>query len=275
MIKRILVGLGSMPFTSCEAWHAIELAKEHGAELTAMTVVDRDRLSMVGPVPLGGTGSARELEEYRIEQAEERVEEESKEFGSACANAGVRHTIKHETGDPFDLLSLHWRYHDLTILSLRNIFEHGVIEDPHDALVRLISEGVRPILAVSSEIKAVKRALITYDGSVPSANTMKWLVCSRPWKDVALRIVCFDKGVADPESLVAEAAAYCRAHAYEVTAEVVAGTAKESILGYADESNADVIALGNSTGGALMRTVFGSTTLHVIRNSHLPVLLSE
>jgi nucleotide-binding universal stress UspA family protein len=40
MIKRILVGLGGTPYTPFAIPRSIELAQQHGAELTGVTVVD-------------------------------------------------------------------------------------------------------------------------------------------------------------------------------------------------------------------------------------------
>ena len=46
MIKRILVGLGDRNYSSVATQHAIELAQLHGAELTAVTIVDVSRTSI-------------------------------------------------------------------------------------------------------------------------------------------------------------------------------------------------------------------------------------
>jgi len=275
VIKRILVGLGPMPSASSEVTHAIGLAQTHGAELTAITVVDVERLTSVGPVPLGGGASARELADYRVSQAKKRIEEEIHAFEAACQTAGVTFSVKRETGNPFDLLIAHWRYHDLTILSLSSIFEHGVIEDPDDAVTRLISEGVRPILTTTGEHRPVRRALVAYNGSMHSADAFKRFARLKAWPDAEIRIVCFDGGVPEAATLVEDAAAYCRAHGYSpVSAQVTPGAPRDRILQTADEFEADVIVMGNSLRSLLARSVFGDTALYVLRNSPLPLFLA-
>jgi hypothetical protein len=37
----------------------------------------------------------------------------------------------------------------MCVFGLRGLFEHGVVPEPRDALERLVSDGVRPILAVA------------------------------------------------------------------------------------------------------------------------------
>jgi len=66
MIKRILVGLGDVEHSAIAVRQAVELCRRHGAELTAVTVVDHRRLDNVGPVPIGGGAAARELREFRL-----------------------------------------------------------------------------------------------------------------------------------------------------------------------------------------------------------------
>ena len=58
MIKRILVGLAGTPYTDTAIRRAVELAKAHEAEVTGVTVVDVQKLSMVGPVPIGAEVAA-------------------------------------------------------------------------------------------------------------------------------------------------------------------------------------------------------------------------
>ena len=59
MIKRILVALGGTEYATAATSHAVELAKAHGAELTGVSVLDQERLTATGPVPLGGGHYAR------------------------------------------------------------------------------------------------------------------------------------------------------------------------------------------------------------------------
>jgi hypothetical protein len=57
--------LGGTSYTRFAIARSVELAQQHGAELTGVTVVDVGRLSRIGPVPLVASASARELREFR------------------------------------------------------------------------------------------------------------------------------------------------------------------------------------------------------------------
>ena len=123
MIKRILLGLGGTPFTDVAVERAIELAKNHGATITGVTVVDTKRLKQIGPVPPGGGAYAEKLREKRFEITEERVEKAIENFTKKCKKSGIPIKIKRESGDPFESMIDHARYSDITIFGLKSLFD--------------------------------------------------------------------------------------------------------------------------------------------------------
>ncbi len=275
MIKRILVGLGGTPYTPFAIKRAIELARAHQAELTGVTVVDIQRLSRVGPVPLGASASAKELRDFRLEVAQDHVREAIAQFESACRDAGVSHGVRQEEGNPFTSMASEARYHDLMIFGLKSLFEHDVVSDPHDTLIRLVGAGVRPILAVSPDARPIKRILIAYSGSMESAKTIKWFAQLRPWPDATLRVVTFDHPAKEAEQLVGDAAEYLRKHGFEPEEAYMAGSPKHALLPYAVEWGADLIVAGNSAKSLLLRRTLGETALNLITNSDRPLFLAQ
>ncbi len=279
VIKKILVGLGGTTFTGVAIRRATELAKLHDAQLTGVTVVDVKRLEDVGPVPIGGGAAAEGLREHRLLVTRERVEEATAEFESHCKAAGVKYCVDREEGNPFDLMTSLARYHDLMIFGLRSIFEYGVLgkssHEASDVLTRLITEGVRPIIAVSEQFRPIRRVLIPYSGSMESAKTLKQFVQMRPWRDVTLRIVTFNSMAEEGGKLLQDAAEYCRAHGAEPEVLCVDGPAKTSLLSQAAQWQADLIVMGSSSRSLLLKRIFGETVLHVMQNATIPLFLSQ
>ena len=117
---------------------AIELANEHGAVITGVTVVDTKRLKQIGPVPPGGSAYAAKLRQKRFEITEERVEKAIENYMKKCKESGIPFKIKPETGDPFETMIDHARYNDITIFGLKSLFDYGFTMEPRDALVRLL-----------------------------------------------------------------------------------------------------------------------------------------
>ncbi len=282
MIKRILLGIGGTPYTSVAIQRAVGLAKRFEAEITGVTVVDVERLTDIGLVPKGVLHAAKEMALQRVHLTKERIEEAISEFEAACAADGIKHKVRQEEREaPFDLMISLARYHDLMIFGLRSIFEYNVsivdlsIEEPKDTLARLISAGVRPIIAVSDTFRPIQKVLIAYSGSMESAKTMKLFVQMRLWPDVKLKIVTFQSSEDKAHQLLYEASEYCRAHGFHVDTESNPGSPKDFLLPMATQWQADMIVLGNSARSLLLKRVFGETALHIIRNADRPLFLGQ
>lgn len=275
MIKRILVGLGSLDYARSATAKAIELAIANDAELTGVTLFDVDRLDDTGSAPIGASQFAKELRESRLDSVSAIIRAAAKEFTTACEKAGVRHRLQHETGDPLESLVSLTRYHDLVVCGLQSLFEHGVVDEPPNELAMLVQEGVRPILAVSEKDRPIKKVLIAYSGSMESAKTMRRFVQLQLWPEAKLRIVSFHESSEAGESRLEKAAEYCRAHGLNPETECVQEPPLEHLLPYADDWKADLIVLGNSAKSMLLRRILGETALHVMRNAELPLFLAQ
>jgi nucleotide-binding universal stress UspA family protein len=275
MLKRILVALSGTPCTPIAVRWAAELAQKHGASVTGVTVVDTERLSDVGPVPIGGSAAAHALGEHRVAVTQERIEEEIAGFEKVCREASVDYIVDRESGDPFQLLLELWRYHDLTIIGLRGLFEYGVVHNPDDQVIQLTHHGVRPIMAVSPEYHPVNRVLVAYSGSMESAMAMKCFAQRALWPEAAVKIVCFGFESSEAKPLLGDATAYLRAHGYEPEAESLPGSAKKGVLAYAQEWEADLVVMGCTSRGRIAKLVLGATSEEVLIHAGVPLFLSQ
>ncbi len=277
MIKRILVGLGGTPYTPVAIQRAVGLARRFEAEITGVTVVDLKHLSKVGSVPVGGEYAADRLRRHRMAVTKERIEEAISKFQSACAENGIKYQVKQEEREnPFDLMISLARYHDLMIFGMRSLFEYGIsVEEPKNTLARLVSAGVRPIIAVSEKFRPIQKALIAYSGSMESAKTMKRFIQLSPWPDVKLKIVNFQRSEDKARQLLYDASEYCRAHGFAVETESNPGDPKDILLPMATMWQADMIVMGNSARSLILRRLFGETALHIIRNADRPLFLCQ
>lgn len=274
MIKRILVALSGTPFTPSATEHAIELARRHGGSVTGVTLVDPARLSDVGPVPIGGATAAYSLTSERLLITQERVEEQLRTFRSRCESEGVDYRVVREEGDPLDQLTSLWRYHDLTLIGLRGLFEYGVVHNPDDQIIKMIARGVRPIFAVAQEHREIRRLLIAYNGSVESARAIHLLLHLAPFPEVQPRIVTFDMPENRAMPLLMDAAEYLRAHGMDPEIEPMEGAPRDRLLEHAGEWNADMIVMGSTSRTRITRFLLGDTGLHAMRHSEIPLLMA-
>lgn len=253
----------------------MELAREHEAHLTGVTIVDLDRLQKVGPVPLGGAAYAKKMAQRRIAVTQERVEEAVSGFQMACEDSGIACTVERETGDPLDLMISHARYHDLTIFGLRSLFDYGITNEPKDALIRLVSQGVRPILAVSTQYRTVAKALVAFSGSMESAKAMRRFVQMRLWPGVTIEIAHFGSDAVNGKALLTAASQYCQAHGYDTEVTFLEDNPDNGILAHAQRCEADIVVMGNSVKNLMLRQIIGGTALSTIQNADRPLFLAQ
>ena len=276
MIKRILVGLGGTPFTQVSTQCATELARIHEAQTTGVTVVDLSKLGKVGPVPAGAGIYAQRMRERQSKVTQEGIEAAVAAFKEHCStNQVVCRRIEYEQKDPFTAMIAEARYNDLTIFGLRSIFDYGFTSDPDKAIIKLVTQGVRPILAVAENYRPVKKALVAYSGSMESAKALRHFLHLKPWPDVSLHLVHFKEGSDLEPFLLKDAAEFCTAHGFEVQTDMVDGRARTDLLPFANTVDADLIVMGNSIQSALVKQFLGDTVLETIKAADRPLFLSQ
>ncbi len=275
MIKRILVGLGGTDYVVSAINQAVSLAMAHDAEVTGVSVAAPAHLTARLSMTMGEGAVIYPFPEADMQKSRERIEWAAQELIVACRAAGVRHRMLREVGEPFSVMTAEARYHDLMVFGLRSLFESDIVPDPHNALVRLVQAGVRPLIAVSKSFRPVTKVLIAYSGSMESAKAMKRFVQMRLWPEAKLRIVTFEHQADEAEQLVGDAADYCRAHGFEPEEAFVPESPKDHLLPYAAEWGADLTVVGNSAQNLLLRRMFGETALHVIQNADSPLFLAQ
>ncbi|MCA8932771.1 MAG: universal stress protein [Rhodospirillaceae bacterium] len=275
MIKRILVGVSGTPSTGSKIDYILDLAQRHEAKLDILSIIDVDRLSHVGMVPIGAGGMAEMLRKDRIKQSAENATAAIQTVIARANEQGVPYTQLLAEGDPFKILAEHWQYNDLCVLGLRDWFDHGVVPDPEDVLLHLAKEGVRPILAVGEGYRPVRKALINFNGTKSSANAMKRFVQMCLWPGMHLHIMAVEPSAAKAAVLLERAADYCRDHGYPVTTQHETGDPTTTILKTQREQDCDVIVMGVSFHRALLHTVFSEVTLGVIKGSDVPIFMNH
>ena len=273
MVRRILVGLGGTPFTPTAIRYVTELAETHQAEVCGATVIDYRRLHAFEK-----SGAARDaVREYReIERTKSGQEEVIRQFEESCGRASVPCRVEREAGDPFEKMISLARYHDLMVFGLRSLFDYNIVEtDGSDVLTRLVSRGVRPILAVSQNHRPIRRVLLTYSGSMESAKAIKRFLHMQLWCDLTLKVVTFEHPPDTAQKLLSDLAGYCQAYGYEADTEHVKGPPKQQLLQHATDWDADLIVLGNSAKHLWMKKLLGETAMQVIKHANIPLFLSQ
>ncbi len=200
-------------------------------------------------------------------------------FESACTEAGVKHTVlREEHNEACGYLIKLSRYHDLAILGLRAAFEYGLpdaADDPAQLVDRLVTGGVRPIIAVPNTPLDVRRTLVAYSGSMGSAKALRQYLRFNLWPEAVMRIVTFGADNDESQQLLADVASYCESYGIRPETGVIDASPSQGLLDEAQAWSADMIVMGNSHKNLLLSRVLGKNLLHVVKNSDTALFLGQ
>ena len=293
MIKRLLLACTGRPTGDFAGQHAVSLATQHEAKISILPVASggaphRPESSFSRPAAaLSLTDSIDADSASPATPADEQLEAQLQRIEARCHDAGV-HCSRVSAGDRDVLTALgdHWRYHDLLVIGLRSLRTTDLSAD--EVIVRLIRDGIRPILAVPesrtaarldglgrSNAATAQRVLVAYDGSRESAKAMKRFVQLRLYPKASILLATFGKPESEARALLGAAAAYC--HAWEISVEtaVVPDPPTPGILRFAAQRECELVVVGDGFRNVFARAVLGDTISTIVATAGRPIFLSH
>lgn len=283
MIKRIVVALDPDDDTPVATKYAIRLAKRFDASLTGLAVVDKSNIDAA--ISLGGYGTELFGHQIWSEMADETrivAEKLLENFRNSAEKGGVRYRNLKKHGASFELIIEEMKYHDLLVVGRDSRFFYNEPDRDSDTLAKVVKGGVAPTLVVTDQYKDVEKILVAFDGSAPSAKSLKSFVHLLPYgKDIEIELVNIAEGesIEDMDrasAILKQAEDYLKDHNFSYVTKIVLeqGNPGERILERQMMKSPDLVLLGAHSVSALRRATFGSTTHHMITKSQGPLFLS-
>lgn len=285
MLKDILVHLDEGPRSTTRLKVAVDLARRQGAHLTGIFVLDipGSDLFYGAGMPYAGGGGMTEMVNTLRADAGSRADALGQQFLEAVRLQGLESEWRVVEGDTVDLLALHARYADLTVLGQPND------EDPYkgpsaDAvLVNVMLSSGRPVLAVpyAGAFEQVgDRVLVAWNASRESTRAVNdALPLLRGAKAVTVLAVNPKHGIEGHGDVpAADICLHLARHG--VKAEAAHTIAKDisegdALLSYAADLGVDLIVCGGYGHSRAREMVFGGVTRTLLQEMTVPMLLSH
>lgn len=285
MLKDILVHLDEGPRSTTRLKVAVELARRQGAHLTGIFVLDipGSDLFYGAGMPYAGGGGMTEMVNTLRADANSRADALGQQFLEAVRLQGLESEWRVVEGDTVDLLALHARYADLTVLGQPND------EDPYkgpsaDAvLVNVMLSSGRPVLAVpyAGAFEQVgDRVLVAWNASRESTRAVNdALPLLRGARAVTVLAVNPKHGIEGHGDVpAADICLHLARHG--VKAEAAHTIAKDisegdALLSYAADLGVDLIVCGGYGHSRAREMVFGGVTRTLLQEMTVPMLLSH
>jgi nucleotide-binding universal stress UspA family protein len=221
MLRSLLVALDDTPAGEAAAAYAIRLALAHRARLRGLAVIDRDFFAPPSPGRAGAMFYKERADAARLAEARARDASLSRVFVERCAREGVAAGAAVEDGAPVASLQAAANPHDAIVMG-RDSDLHGEAAEGCAATVRgLLKETPRPLIVVPAGAPAPARALVAYDGSIPSARALQLFALLGVAHGLEVHVLAVHPDLAVARARAAEAAAYLALHGTKAEAHGV------------------------------------------------------
>ena len=273
----ILVHIDQSPRALMRLDIAAELARQHGAHLTALQVIDV-ALPVMAMGDGGGGAVIAELMEQMRQSALAAGVKLKVAFEATLAREGIMGEWRQVEGTTQEILALHGRYADLLVLG-----QDDPEGDSAGLLEAMVFDCGRPVLAIpfARSFKTIgKRVLVGWNASRAASRALHDALPLIAKAETATVFLANPKrGLGGHgEEPGADIARHLARHGMKVeVAMAIADDVPDSalLLNHASDMGADLLVMGAYGHSRLREFILGGMTRSLLREMTVPVLLSH
>lgn len=284
-MKKILVCTDGSAFAESiyrySAWFATKLS----AEVTVLSVIDIRSQKMASNNNLSGAiglGASEELLNnlVEIEHQKAKLNHQKAKLILQKAETSLREygveqiKLIGQTGFLVDCLSEFEAESDLIVLGKRGEGADFATKHLGANLERIVRSIYKPCLVTTRAFQPIEKVLIAYDGSPTGKKILDFLIKIPLFQDLELHIITVTKSSDDSKiTLLQEAEQKLTAKGLNPICQTQIGDPEQVIINYAQTQSIDLLLMGAYGHNRIRQLLIGSTTLYVLRNTQIPVLL--
>lgn len=280
MIKRILMPLDPSPYSETALEFGCNVAKQHGAEITGLVVLDIPGIEKsIGPLPFGGLHYVEPLEKSLEKEASEHIQSLLSKFNEKCQKEGVVHRQAERQGSPSERIIRESIFYDFVMIGLRTYFDFKASDKPGDSLEKILDHSITPIYGVPEKFSiptAEKiRVLIAFDGSLPSARALQRFAQLAVPDTTEVTLLMSDPKREAAGYYLDQAEAYLNTHSIhdvkkEWTSQNIIKAMEEQYLDWAT-----IVVVGAHSKKGLYDFMVGSLTRYLIKVAKKPMIIGQ
>jgi nucleotide-binding universal stress UspA family protein len=259
--------------------HASWAASRLGASIHVLHVIERDEAhephDLTGSI--GFDANAELLEELaKHDESHARVarlrgkailQDASKQLAEYEVKTTQRHGSVVETLDEFETGA------ELVVIGKRG--EHADLAKGHlgSNLERVIRSAKIPVLVAAREFKPIQSFLLAFDGGPSSLKAVHHAATNPLLKELDCHLVMVGRKDHEHALSLEHAATGLRGAGFTVTADLLPGDPDEVIAAEVAKREIGLLVMGAYGHSRVRQLILGSTTTHLIRTCHVPVML--
>lgn len=284
MIKSILSPIDGSPDSFRAYSYSLILAAMFKARVEVLFVVDQRKTQM----PFMYAGGAYDMTYERVyippdqelRKLYERLKTDLYEFAERCKqkcsemNAGqdVEMNFSIKEGFPAGIIEEHAHAVDMVVVGQHGENEGLKQQTAGSTTEEIVRNSPRPVVVVPKQFQKPEKALFPYDGSRGSENTLQYYTSNLSEYIPNLIFLCAECTTED-KSVYDNEVNYLRQYKADVKVIQDEEPPIQAIDRVVEKEQPDLIMVGSHGRHKLVDYLLGSTTIHIIRKSTIPVLV--
>lgn len=259
MIRSLLLRYGGNEFDRAALVTAKELAKAFNSWIIGVSVLDETAL---GENP------------HAVQTLEETKREALKGLERQCAEWNVKCRTNLLVGSLVEEICLEGEKTDLIVLGAPPLEEAGDDDARAEAARKVVKTARKPVLVIRPGREKIKRILMCCGSGGRSGHALQMVahIAEKFHSDILLLNISSDPVEGGP--ILSTAKAYLESYDVKSTSMLVEGDPSEEILRISRDRECDLIALGASGYGTLIKDLlFGNTTDTLINSAQSSMLV--
>lgn len=276
MFKNVLASIDSSPYAKGVLDAAIFLARNFDSRVKILHIVDVRLYEWSVSLGMDGFTSVLPSATYQEESRkllEERAEEVISKASDILKKNKIGFEVLKEYGPPGDIIVEKGKFSDLTIMGLKGEFARWSSKFLGAVTETVSRQLEKPILFVHPEFTPPNRMMIAYDGSENSIKALSYAGFIAEKLDIPLLILTVNDDDVIAKEIQNEALSYLHSYSIVLEEQICGGLPENQIPEKAKEFQVDFLVMGGYGHSRIREAILGSTTIQVMRNSHIPILL--
>jgi len=280
MSLRILVGMDGSTFGQRAASLGIALAKNSGATIAGMCIVDTFGIERHSAgANIGAFYFAERLIDEKINESRSIYENLLDRFEEQCKARGVKSEKIMRYGTPAKEIIRESELADLLIVGMRTFFHFEAGNEPDDTFEKIISHGRCPLIAVTDEdLPTEMDILIAYDGNLKANNVLKAFAGMNDRLNFSRKVTLLNVNhdLDEGDRTLERADRYLQAHGFAIKKRVRAGRPREIIYQTAKEMETvrkTLLVIGTSGSNDLSDYILGNSIKNMVRDGSIPMFI--
>jgi nucleotide-binding universal stress UspA family protein len=274
-VRTILVGLDGSPEGEAAVDLSLRWARQTGARLVGLGIVDEPTIRRPEPVPMGAGHYKHERDERLVEDARRRVEKFLAGFAGRCAEEDVSCEVIEKVGVPHEQIVLTGQRYDLVVLPQQSHFHFETERKADDTVEKVLRQSARPVVVVPSLQRRSGPVVVAYDGGVHAARALQAFQALGVEPSAEVLVVSVHENVPEAVERAEHAIAFLASHGIPAlrTAAAASGPVAPAILRAAESVDARLLVAGMRDRRPLTKLFSGSTTQALLRSAQRPIFL--